>query len=147
MAQIESTRSMEMEIPIIFIAIAVVIAVAIAHIVNTKQILLRDFTQGRQSQFRELKISLVIGALAMLVFLCLTIVIGFLDRQYTWTPQNIWAIVVVSLLAGLVVGLVSLVGLTWSFFVIGKYRDFLYPRLREDQIRKKISKSDSNKSE
>ncbi len=121
-----------MEIPIL-VAIAVAVGVVSVYAVQRKQILLRDFTQGRQSRFREVKILLVTGALATSLFLCFSIVVGFLDRQYIWTPGNIVAIVAISLLAGLAVGLVSLIGFTWSFFVISKHRAMLYPRLRGNQ--------------
>ena len=130
--------------PLILI-ILVLLGIGIGYVIRTRQIMLRDTLQGPTSRFTPLKYALVAGGLGGLFFLSAMIILGLGDPTYIWSPEHVLGIAVFALAAFFFVGLVTLIGMTWSFFVLGKYRDFLYPRLVKPQRPDQSTKNTSGK--
>lgn len=115
---------------LLVVIILILLGLGISHMIYTRRIGLRDFIEEPQSLlgvfFRG---SLIPGAIAGMIFLGILIVVGFLDRGYTWTLQGILGMIIIALVAGLLVMLGSL----WQLFIVGKYRGFLFSRLKRRQ--------------
>lgn len=78
------------------------------------------------SRFRT---SFVTGGLASLAFICLTLTIGYFDREYVWSAKNLVGIGIVSF----IVGLLTAVGTYWHLLIIGWYQNYLYRKLGKDR--------------
>ena len=95
-------------------------------------------TSGGASQLRT---SIISGCLVGLAFICVTVVMGVLDVEYTWSLHSVLGMLLLAIAGGVVVT----IGTYWRLFVVGKYRDHLLHELgKKGQRRQAASGGESD---
>lgn len=113
---------------IVAFAVLALIGLGIGCIIYTRRISASGLIQESPSLFSAwLQSSFFLSVLVGMAFTGLLIILGFLDARYTWTLQGILGMIVF----GVLVSFVVILGSTWQFFIVGKYRDWLFSRIKK----------------
>ena len=84
---------------------------------------------GQETSKRILIKAAIMNGLAVnLGFLALELFLAGLDKNHVWSTESVLVMIAIPIFGNVVVTLGSL----WRFYIVGKYRGFLYRKLSEN---------------
>jgi hypothetical protein len=93
----------------------------------------RKIYSGEEKSNRRKMINILFWGLSMsFITFSMLLLAGLIDKSHIWHTKSVYSAILISLIPGVFV----ILGVTWSYFVTGKFRDYLFKKLPSNKQKK-----------